>query len=169
MTRIGSGLFLALALASGAPAAEPCAMMCGVQRTTCVQTARVTKLACTETCGAASDPASLGRCMRSCSSAFRTARTNCRFQQQGCLDGCGTPAGAPACVGSCGHDLDVCIDDVTGTARRCLTGCRAWGRSRACVAGCTMALRAGTAFCRSTLGACKAGCTSASPGGAFLG
>ena len=172
MTRIGVAILgpvLVLGMTLAAHGAEPCPAMCGVQKSTCVQTARVTKLACRETCGATSDPATLGLCMRGCSSAFRTVKTNCRFAHRGCLDGCGTPAGAPRCVGSCGHDLAACVQDVTGAARSCLAGCESAGDRRACVAACAATLRAGTAACRSALTSCKADCTSSSPSGAFVG
>jgi hypothetical protein len=174
MTRIGVAflgpvLALGTTLASNgmARSAEPCSAVCGVQRRMCVQTARVTKLACTETCRATSGPAVLGACMRGCSSAFRTAKTTCRFEHRGCFDGCTTPAGAPRCVGSCGRDLAACVQDVTGTGRACLSSCESAADRRACVGACTAALRAGTASCRSELRTCKAACRSDSPSGAF--
>ena len=160
-----SMLALGVMLAAGGPAdAQPCPAVCGVQKRTCVQTARVAALACKETCRADRAPTALGACMRGCSSAFRAAKGNCRAERRGCLDGCGTPPGG--CVGICGKDLATCVRGVTGDARACLGGCRTADDRRACVAECTTGLRDGNAACRGEFQACKGGCAG-SPSGAF--
>jgi len=77
----------------------------------CVQTARMSMLACRTDCRTKSAAMDLGACMRGCSDRFRSGKDMCRSGLTSCVGSCNAPLSstpASSCVGGCGQSLGTC-------------------------------------------------------------
>jgi hypothetical protein len=142
---------------------QPCTAGCGLQNRNCLQTARVTKLACKADCRANANPGDLGACSRACTDAFRTAKDTCRTDHRGCVSACqsGSPDGAftgDACAGDCGQTLASCAQTVISAGRVCVQECRTASDRLSCLQNCAATAHAGGAQCGSDFSSCLAGC-----------
>jgi hypothetical protein len=149
--------------------AQTCASGCGAEKRACVQAARIDKLACKVACREAGATAGLGACLRSCTGAFRDAKTTCRDDHTGCRTDCSSPnpPADPACPGSCGGLLGQCARGVAAQAHDCVKGCRTAPDRRLCLEGCADTAGAGRATCAADFATCRAAC-GGSPSTAFV-
>jgi len=156
-------------LLAGRADAQTCQAGCGLQKKACIQTARVTSLACKMDCRTNSSPTDLGTCMRGCTTTFRSAKDTCRSDHQSCISGCqgGSADGAftggsppdTACAGNCGDELGTCAQGVVTTAKACVQGCRGISDPLSCLQGCAAAAEAGGEACATAFQACITGCS----------
>lgn len=147
-----------VALAATA-SAQTCPAGCGVQKKACLQTARMTKLACKLDCRTNSPPTGLGACMRACTDTFRAAKGTCNADHSSCLGMCSPPTPPPSgCLETCGQDLATCARGVVAAARACVSGCRTAPDRLACLQGCAAAAQAGAAMCAADFATCVTGC-----------
>jgi hypothetical protein len=164
LTIASLGLALSALIFSGAAAAQTCQAGCGLQMKACVQTARTTMLACKVDCRTNAAPGDLGVCMRSCTSALRSAKTVCRGDLASCLGSCSSVAGAfvssttSDCAGGCGQSLGACAQGVVTDARACVKGCSSAADRLACLQGCASAAQSGAETCASDFSSCLSGC-----------
>jgi len=155
-------------LLAGRVDAQTCQAGCGLQKKACLQTARVTSLACKMDCRTNSSPTDLGMCMRGCTTTFRSAKDTCRSALRTCIAGCqggsadGAFTGSPAntaCAGNCGEDLGTCAQEVVTAAKACAQGCRGTSDPRTCLQGCASAAQGGGEACASSFQACITACS----------
>ena len=151
-------------VAAGTTAAQ-CVRGCAMQKKECVQTGRVTSLACKLTCRETVPRPELDTCMRGCSTAFRDTKDACRATQKACITGCRTStpmtAAVPVeagCLGGCGTDLADCARDVITAGRGCLKGCRSADDRHSCLQGCGAEAVAGGEACFDGFVACGTSC-----------
>jgi hypothetical protein len=150
---------LGLSLASGAASAQTCPSACGLQAKACLQTARVTKLACKMDCRTNTPATGLGACMRACTDTFRSSKDACRGGLGDCVGSCTPPSPALAgCVGACGQALAECARGVVSDAKACVQGCRTAPDRLACLQGCADAARQGAGTCATGFAACLTAC-----------
>src|SRR5206468_5412390 len=120
---------------------------CFTQKLACVQSARVTRLACQLDCRASAPD--VAGCVGGCRATFRATKAECRADRLSCLDACTPPAPLPNgdCVGPCGVALSECASGVVTEARACVAGCQTAFDRLVCLQGCAANAIAGATKC----------------------
>ena len=171
---IALGLLVALGgiPTARAAAAQPCPAGCGLQKSACLHTGRLSMLACKQDCRANAEPTALGTCVRACMTTSRSDKTGCQSDHVTCLGSCQPPSPPPGpppsgCLGSCGQELAACAKGVVAQAKTCVAGCRTASVPLGCFKGCIATAKQGGAACGAGFQTCEENCAS-SPSGAFV-
>jgi hypothetical protein len=151
-------------LPAGTSAAQ-CVVGCNMQMKGCVQTARVTKLACKQDCRQNAAHDQRGACMKACTDTFRGTKDTCRTDHATCIGGCvppmpggGEPPADTACRGGCGSDLADCAKGVVTAAKACVSGCRTAPDRLTCLQGCATTAETDAGTCATDFETCATGC-----------
>ncbi len=173
---------------------EECKGSCKDAVKTCVHAAKAAFRSCKEDCRDVEDRVGRRACQRSCRAAIHDAKDTCREAREGCRDACEEQPPPPQECGHCRAELRVCLHEVSGEGRACVSGCvlskletmRACrdARDRAgcviglardaavCLRGCAHGMRGGARRCqlghRECRSACEGGGSYGSAGQAFL-
>lgn len=163
---LGLAITCGMLLTGRVSEAQLCGSGCPAQMKTCVQVARIAKVACTTDCRTTATGADRGPCLRACRVDFRSAQDGCRTDLGSCLDACSSAtastSSSAACLGACGQDLGGCAQDVASTGRACVVGCKGTDDRLGCLESCGAAARSGAEGCASDFGSCRTACGSAS-------
>lgn len=158
----GTTALIVCVLASYAWGVSKCVIGCRAQMSMCGQTALIAQLACRADCSDNADPRA---CRRGCMQTFSaTKRDTCVPDAKSCKASCAPGADLDmTCLGSCGTDLQSCLQPVRQAAIACVLGCKSAPDRLTCLQGCLAAAQADGTTCGDDFTTCVGACASPAP------